>query len=65
MGDRQSGKTAVAVDTISNQKGKGAICVYVAIGQKTSSIAQVVNTLHKSQVLFAMSPLAVGYAGAH
>lgn len=45
IGDRQTGKTAVAVDTILNQKGKGVICVYVAIGQKASSIAQVVNTL--------------------
>jgi len=45
IGDRQTGKTAVAVDTILNQKGSGVICVYVAIGQKASSIAQVVNTL--------------------
>nr|YP_009538404.1 CF1 alpha subunit of ATP synthase [Capsosiphon fulvescens]AWX64093.1 CF1 alpha subunit of ATP synthase [Capsosiphon fulvescens] len=45
IGDRQTGKTAVAIDTILNQKGKDVICVYVAIGQKASSIAQVVNTL--------------------
>ena len=45
IGDRQTGKTAVAVDTILNQKGKDVICVYVAIGQKASSIAQVVNVL--------------------
>ena len=45
IGDRQTGKTAIAVDTILNQKGKGVICVYVAIGQKASSIAQVLNTL--------------------
>ena len=45
IGDRQTGKTAIAVDTILNQKGKDVICVYVAIGQKASSIAQVVNTL--------------------
>jgi F-type H+-transporting ATPase subunit alpha len=45
IGDRQTGKTAIAVDTILNQKGNGVICVYVAIGQKASSIAQVVNTL--------------------
>ena len=45
IGDRQTGKTAIAVDTILNQKGKNVICVYVAIGQKASSIAQVVNTL--------------------
>ena len=45
IGDRQTGKTAIAVDTILNQKGKDVVCVYVAIGQKASSIAQVVNTL--------------------
>nr|YP_010715452.1 ATP synthase CF1 alpha subunit [Todea barbara]WDE24588.1 ATP synthase CF1 alpha subunit [Todea barbara] len=44
IGDRQTGKTAVATDTISNQKGQNVICVYVAIGQKASSVAQVVNT---------------------
>jgi F-type H+-transporting ATPase subunit alpha len=47
IGDRQTGKTAIAVDTILNQKGKGVICVYVAIGQKASSIAQVVNSLQE------------------
>jgi F-type H+-transporting ATPase subunit alpha len=45
IGDRQTGKTAVAVDTIINQKGKGVICIYVAIGQKKSTVAQVVRTL--------------------
>jgi F-type H+-transporting ATPase subunit alpha len=45
IGDRQTGKTAVAVDTILNQKGKNVVCVYVAVGQKASSVAQVVNTL--------------------
>ena len=45
IGDRQTGKTAIAVDTILNQKGKSVYCVYVAIGQKASSIAQVVATL--------------------
>src|SRR6186713_808860 len=45
IGDRQTGKTAVAVDTIINQKGKDVICVYVAIGQKASTVAQVVKTL--------------------
>jgi F-type H+/Na+-transporting ATPase subunit alpha len=45
IGDRQTGKTAVALDTILNQKGKDVICVYVAIGQKASTIAQVVKTL--------------------
>lgn len=47
IGDRQTGKTAVAIDTILNQKGKDVVCVYVAIGQKASSIAQVVNTLQE------------------
>ena len=46
IGDRQTGKTAVAVDTIINQKGKDVICIYVAIGQKASTVAQVVKTLH-------------------
>jgi F-type H+/Na+-transporting ATPase subunit alpha len=45
IGDRQTGKTAVAVDTIINQKGKNVICIYVAIGQKASTVAQVVKTL--------------------
>jgi len=45
IGDRQTGKTAVAIDTIINQKGKDVICVYVAIGQKRSTVAQVVEKL--------------------
>ena len=45
IGDRQTGKTAIAIDTIINQKGKGVICIYVAIGQKKSTVAQVVKTL--------------------
>jgi len=45
IGDRQTGKTALAIDTIINQKGKGVICLYVAIGQKRSTVAQVVKTL--------------------
>jgi F-type H+/Na+-transporting ATPase subunit alpha len=45
IGDRQTGKTALAVDTIINQKGKGVVCIYVAIGQKRSTVAQVVKTL--------------------
>src|SRR5213594_4208335 len=47
IGDRQTGKTAVALDTIINQKGKGLICIYVAIGQKKSTAAQVVKTLEE------------------
>jgi F-type H+-transporting ATPase subunit alpha len=45
IGDRQTGKTAIALDTIINQKGKGVICVYVAIGQKQSTVAMVAQTL--------------------
>lgn len=45
IGDRQTGKTSIATDTIINQKGKGVICVYVAIGQKASTVAKLVNTL--------------------
>ena len=48
IGDRQTGKTAVAIDTIINQKGKDLICVYVAIGQKASTIANVVRKLEES-----------------
>ncbi|MDE7041502.1 MAG: F0F1 ATP synthase subunit alpha, partial [Oscillospiraceae bacterium] len=47
IGDRQTGKTAIALDTILNQKGKGVVCVYVAIGQKTSSVAQLVENLKR------------------
>ncbi|MGE0171638.1 MAG: F0F1 ATP synthase subunit alpha [Oligoflexales bacterium] len=47
IGDRQTGKTAVAIDTIINQKGKDVICVYVGIGQKASTIAQVVDKLRR------------------
>ncbi|MEI8165106.1 MAG: F0F1 ATP synthase subunit alpha [Chloroflexales bacterium] len=47
IGDRQTGKTAVAVDTILNQKGEGMICIYVAIGQRRAQIAQVVGTFEK------------------
>lgn len=48
IGDRQTGKTAIAVDTILNQRGTGVICIYVAIGQKASSVARVRDTLDKS-----------------
>ena len=47
VGDRQTGKTAIAVDTIINQRGKDVICVYVAIGQKASTVSGIVNTLEK------------------
>lgn len=47
IGDRQTGKTAIAIDTILNQKGKDVICIYVAIGQKTSSVAQLADNLRR------------------
>jgi F-type H+-transporting ATPase subunit alpha len=51
IGDRQTGKTAVALDTIINQKGRGVYCIYVAIGQKQSTVAQVVDTLRANGAL--------------
>lgn len=51
IGDRQTGKTAIALDTILNQKGKDVICIYVAIGQKASSVAQLVGTLKKKDAM--------------
>jgi F-type H+-transporting ATPase subunit alpha len=51
IGDRQTGKTALAIDTIINQKGKDVICIYVAIGQKQSTIAQVVSTLEENDAM--------------
>ena len=61
IGDRQTGKTAVAIDTIINQKGKGVFCVYVAIGQKQSTVAQVVDKLNQHG---AMEYTTVVLAGA-
>lgn len=51
IGDRQTGKTAIALDTIINQKGTGVVCIYVAIGQKQSTVAQVVDQLRKNGAL--------------
>ena len=51
IGDRQTGKTSIAMDTILNQKGKDVICIYVAIGQKASTVAKLVNTLTKHDAL--------------
>ena len=51
IGDRQTGKTAIAVDTILNQKGKNVVCMYVAIGQKAGSVARLVETLRKNHAL--------------
>ncbi|MCR5417635.1 MAG: F0F1 ATP synthase subunit alpha [Lachnospiraceae bacterium] len=51
IGDRQTGKTSIAIDTILNQKGKDVVCIYVAIGQKASTIAQLVNTLKQHDAL--------------
>ena len=51
IGDRQTGKTSIAIDTILNQKGKDVICIYNAIGQKASSVSKIVNTLKKHDAL--------------
>jgi F-type H+-transporting ATPase subunit alpha len=51
IGDRQTGKTAIAIDTIINQRGTGVICIYVAIGQKRSTVARVVDTLRKYKAM--------------
>ena len=51
IGDRQTGKTSIATDTIINQRGKDVICIYVAIGQKASTIAKLVNTLKKNDAM--------------
>jgi F-type H+-transporting ATPase subunit alpha len=61
IGDRQTGKTAIAIDTIINQKGKGLVCIYVAIGQKLSTVANTVATLEKYG---AMDHTIVVVAGA-
>ena len=51
IGDRQTGKTSIAVDTIINQKGQNVICIYVAIGQKSSTVAKIVSTLKKNDAM--------------
>ena len=56
IGDRQTGKTAVATDTILNQNGENVICVYVAIGQKASSVAQIVTGISFSNHMFQNIP---------
>jgi F-type H+/Na+-transporting ATPase subunit alpha len=61
IGDRQTGKTAIAIDTIINQKGKGLVCIYVAIGQKLSTVAQTVAILEEHG---AMDHTIVVVAGA-
>ena len=51
IGDRQTGKTSIAIDTIINQKGKNVICIYVAIGQKASTVAKILQTLKKNKAM--------------
>ena len=51
IGDRQTGKTSIALDTIINQRGKDVICIYVAIGQKASTVAKIVSTLEKNDAM--------------
>ncbi len=73
IGDRQTGKTAIALDTILNQKGKDCICIYVSIGQKSSSVAQLVNTLKKKGAMdytivvssFASDPSSLQYVAPY
>ncbi|MDG4868340.1 F0F1 ATP synthase subunit alpha [Guyparkeria sp. 1SP6A2] len=73
IGDRQTGKTAVAIDTIINQKGKGVYCVYVAMGQKASTVANVVRELEKHGAMeytiivsaSAADPAAMQYLAAY
>jgi len=73
IGDRQTGKTAIALDTIINQKGQDVICIYVAIGQKQSTIAQVVKTLEEHDAMAftivvaaaASSPAPLQYLGPY
>src|SRR5207244_7961633 len=61
IGDRQTGKTAIAVDTIINQKDKDVVCIYCAIGQKQSTIAQVVRTLDEADAMrFSIVVAAAG-----
>ena len=61
IGDRQTGKTAIAIDTIINQKDKGVICIYCAIGQKQSTVAQVVKTLEEAGAMgYTIVVVAVG-----
>src|SRR5262245_25280312 len=51
IGDRKTGKTAIAIDTIINQRGKGVICVYIAIGQKESTVARIVQILEEAKAM--------------
>ena len=60
IGDRQTGKTAIAVDTIINQKGQNVICIYVAIGQKQSTVAQVVERLRATGAMEFTTVVAAG-----
>ena len=64
IGDRQTGKTAVAIDTILNQKDTGVICIYNAIGQKQSTVAQVVRTLEEADAMRYTIVVAAGGVGS-
>jgi len=64
IGDRQTGKTALAIDTIINQKGKGVFCIYVAIGQKQSTVAQVVEKLRAHGAMEYTTVVAAGASDA-
>ncbi len=62
IGDRKTGKTAIVLDTIINQRDKDVICVYVAIGQKESTIAEVVETLRKYKAMDYTTVIAASAA---
>ena len=62
IGDRQTGKTSIALDTIINQKGKDVICIYVAIGQKQSTVANVVDTLSKHGAIYCKGAISEAVA---
>ena len=59
IGDRQTGKTAIAIDTIINQKGQNVKCIYVAIGQKASTVASIVKTLEEFGAMSTSSPFSI------
>ena len=65
IGDRGTGKTAIAIDTILNQKDTGVICVYVAIGQKASTVARVVRTLEEHGAMAYTIVVAATVPTAH
>jgi F-type H+-transporting ATPase subunit alpha len=60
IGDRQTGKTSIAIDAILNQKGKNVKCIYVSIGQKNSSLARIIKTLNENNAMTYTTVVAAG-----